>query len=94
MIYEKNFGTINFRKLLNSNKILLKGKGRSSQTKAASIFYEQVFHQYYKKFKFKKNLGSPSVTSEDILKRFIFHLSVLTRLEKLMNVLKSFISKK
>ena len=59
MIYEKNFGTINFRKLLNSNKILLKGKGKSSQTKAASIFYEQVFHQYYKKFKFKEKSRKP-----------------------------------
>ena len=46
-----------------------------SQSRATSLYYVQVFHQYYEKFKFKGKLGFP-VTLEDILKEFIFHPSI------------------
>ena len=42
---------------LNSNKILLKGKGELVSDEKQSLHYGHVFYQYYEKFKIKGRSG-------------------------------------
>ena len=61
---------------LNSNKMLLKEKGElvSDEKQLASIM-NRFFIIITKNVKLKEDQGSPPVTLNDILKKFIFHLS-------------------
>ena len=41
-------------------KCYLRKRVKSSEPKQTSLYYEQVFHQYYETFKFKGRSGKPS----------------------------------
>ena len=62
---------------LNSNKMLLKEKGElvSDEKQLASIM-NKFFINITKSLKLKEDLGSPPVTLNDILEKFIFHPSI------------------
>ena len=62
---------------LNSNKMLLSEKGElvSDEKQLASIM-NRFFINITKSLKLKEDQGSPPVTLNDILKKFIFHPSI------------------
>ena len=62
---------------MNSNKILLKEKEElvSNEKQLASIM-NNFFINITKSLKLKEDQGSPPVTSNDILEKLIFHLSI------------------
>ena len=65
------------KKGLNSNKMLLKKKGEliSDEKQLASIM-NKFFINITKSLKLKEDQGSPPVTLNNILKKFIFHPSI------------------
>ena len=76
------------------SKMLLKEKGEPiSDEKQLASTVNKFFINTTKSLKLKEDQGSPHITLNDILKKIIFHPSMI-RLEKLMKAIKSFLPNK
>ena len=79
---------------MDSNKRSLKEKGELAlDGKQLASIMNKFFINIMKSLNLKEGQGSPPVTSEDILEKYIYQ-KVLIRLEKLLKAIKSFLSSK
>ena len=79
---------------MDSNKRSLKEKGELAlDGKQLASIMNKFFINIMKSLNLKEDQGSPPVTLEDILEKYIYQ-KVLIKLEKLLKAIKSFLSSK